>query len=242
MNIKDKLINGEILVLDKILPMALFSRIKNKIDDSMLWKFTGETSLGSVDNNYKNNLIQLSHKKSQYNSETSSFEDTFSFGNNIFFTDNPNAQPKDFLPHLYESTELALAIALESIGLNLVNLIRIRAGMITYKNNASFHYPHIDMLFPHFNALLYLTTCNAPTRIYNETYNFDYKRNMRRMTSNLRPEVEFMHEKFNGIFSTKCEVDSVENRMVVFYGSHYHSSSVPVDATNRIVINYNFIA
>lgn len=242
MNTKEKLLQGEILILDNALPAPLFSKIKNKINDSSLWKYTNETSLGGTKGDHKSTLTQLNYHDSKYNPDTTSFQDTFSFGNIIFFVDGPNSQPKEFIPHLFDNTELALALTLENVGLNLLNLIRIRTGLITHKNDPSFHFPHVDMTFSHFNALLYLTTCNAPTRIFNETYNFDYKNEVKKSSNEIPQDVEFLHKEYGGVLSTKCEIDSFENRMVIFYGAHYHSSSCPVDTNNRIVINYNFIA
>lgn len=241
MNIKNRLLDGEILVLDDVLPLSLFSRIKNKIDDSMLWKYTEQTSLGaqsaSLEDNLKNKITQLSYKDSKYDPNTISFHDTFSFGHNVFLMEHPsNPQPKELSPQFYESAELALAIGLEKLKLNIANLIRIRAGLITYKNTPSFHFPHIDMQFLHFNALLYLTTCNAPTRIFNEMYSFDYNKDVKYRSKT----TDFLHKKFNGVVSTNREVESIANRMVIFHGGYYHSSSCPTDVDSRIALNYNF--
>lgn len=159
------------------------------------------------------------------------YADRSSFGNNIFWSDfpeNTKGQHK-----LFASIQLPILDTLQRYKFFVKDLLRIRIGLIPGSidsNKVMAHMPHIDYTFPHQTALIYFTTCNAPTIIYNE---------------------KFDHEKFGEdpslidltkmSFTEKRRVECVENTMFVFDGLHYHSSTIPFDVDRRVVMNINFI-
>ena len=128
----------------------------------------------------------------------------------------------------YESTsfissviETCIINMLDENNLKFNRLIRIRIGMLLQKHELIFNKPHVDHEFPHNSGLIYLTTCNAPTKFYDNFYNVNF---------NVEPQT----------FETHACVDSQENTAVVFDGLRYHSSSFPTDVDRRITINFNY--
>lgn len=100
--------------------------------------------------------------------------------------------------------------------LTLEKLIRIRAGMITKTPVSYVHEAHVDYPYEHITALFYLTTCNGPTILYNQKFP-------------------------NNLLLTEARrIVPEENKIVLFEGLQYHSSSSQTDTKQRIVINFNF--
>lgn len=114
-----------------------------------------------------------------------------------------------------ECTKLLKKICDDS-NLKLKEIIRIRAGLITRTPEHLVHSAHVDYTFPHYTALFYISTCNGPTVMYNQKYP-------------------------NNIVLTEMKKIMPEaNKIVVFDGLQYHSSTTPTDVKQRIVINFNF--
>ncbi len=147
----------------------------------------------------------------------------YSWAHSVFNKDD--GMPPSFI---FDALYSCLFIGLNSIGKELDQLYRIRAGLLTYVSTPYVNAPHVDYEIPHYNALLYFTTCNAPTIIYNETYNY----------SSNKTQLEYQ-QTFNE-FTIKEKCDSVENKFCFFDGKYYHSSTMPADVSRRIVVNYNF--
>lgn len=133
----------------------------------------------------------------------------FSFSHNLY----ADGEPMSFIGE--ESTKLLKRIC-ESFDLKLKEIIRIRAGLITRMPNQITHAAHVDYTYPHHTALFYITTCDAPTILYNQKY----------------PN--------NIVLTEQCRITAEENKVVVFDGLQYHSSTGPTDVKQRIVINFNF--
>jgi hypothetical protein len=125
---------------------------------------------------------------------------------------------------VFEYCYSGLLAALSKINLRIKNLIRIRLGMHTANENHIINDPHVDFENPHVGALLYLNDCNADTYFFKQIYNGSL-------------------QKYEDSDFEKDVVESVapkENRLVLFNGLRYHSSSKQTDVSRRIVINYNF--
>ncbi len=117
----------------------------------------------------------------------------------------------------------------DSIGVAVQQILRIRIGCITKTPVPIVHSPHIDNGVPHYTALLYLNDSDGDTIIYNERYPF---------TKDCLNHDEYAKNlKF-----TELERHSPEfNKVVVFDGAHYHSSSSPTVSNRRIVVTMNFL-
>jgi hypothetical protein len=104
----------------------------------------------------------------------------------------------------------------QHFNLKLKEVIRIRAGLITRTPTPITHNPHVDYTFPHCTALFYLSTCNGFTTLYNQKWPNDT------------------------VLTEMTTVMTEENKVIVFDGLQYHSSTSQTDTKQRIVINFNF--
>lgn len=132
-----------------------------------------------------------------------------------------NGEKKSFI---HEYCYAGLLSALSKLNIQNKNLIRIRLGMHTAIENQIINDPHVDFEKPHVGALLYLNDCNADTYFFKQRYNGVLQR--------------FDEEGFNK--EVMEQVAPKKNRLVLFNGNIYHSSSKQSDVSRRVVINYNF--
>ena len=110
--------------------------------------------------------------------------------------------------------------------LNLNEILRIRFGLLTRDIKQIINTPHVDThAQEHFVGLYYLNDTDGATRIWKQKLNG-------------------WGQDFVFYSVDDCElleeVEPKANRMVIFYGSHYHSSVTPTKTQLRYVINYNF--
>lgn len=100
--------------------------------------------------------------------------------------------------------------------LHLLEIKRIRLGMMTKTPTHFTHNPHVDYPFPHMTALFYITTCNGPTLLYDQKFPNDH------------------------FLKTQYTIYPEENKVIVFDGLQYHASTTQTDKKQRIVMNINF--
>lgn len=121
---------------------------------------------------------------------------------------------------------LPLVMALANINLEIENLFRIRFGILHRDIKQIINTPHIDAPNRrHFVGLYYLNDTDGSTKIWKQKHtNFDTE-----PKSYTIEDVDLQQEIF-----------PKSNRMVLFNGEHYHSSTLPTKTQLRYVINYNF--
>ena len=124
-----------------------------------------------------------------------------------------------------------LLSALDNCGIDVEELIRIRIGCITITEKQYTHGPHVDNFIPHKTGLLYLNSTNGPTILYNQKYDPD---------SNLDTS-EYFDKYVKSNLTIQDKVEHKENRLLIFDGHTYHSSTTQTDVPRRIAINFNFI-
>jgi hypothetical protein len=105
----------------------------------------------------------------------------------------------------------------EAFNFKLIEIKRIRLGMMTKTPTHYTHNAHVDYPFPHMTALFYLTTCNGPTVLYDQKFPNDM------------------------LLKTDKIIYPEQNKVVVFDGLTYHSSTTQTDCKQRIVMNINFM-
>jgi len=153
------------------------------------------------------------------------------------FTNYPLDNSQKHTP--FASTlEPLLFAAIEQTGAQVDEIFRIRVAMQTKIDKIYTNDPHIDMPFPHTAAILYLTDSTAPTKIYNETY--DFHTDFSKYKDFSDASYGYFMEKYSGVSTVAKEVEAKANRFVCFDGAHYHSSSSPTDEDRRIIINFDF--
>jgi hypothetical protein len=99
-------------------------------------------------------------------------------------------------------------------------IIKARYGLITALPNRVIHAPHVDLTEPHQVGLIYLNDSDGDTYFFNadDYFNLKYKDNIDIMKT----------------------VSPKQNRLVLFDGSIFHSSSSPNKVSHRITLNFCF--
>lgn len=195
----------EITVKDDALPSFIFKKFQNAFldDDLTSWNFVKNISYSSKSNIHEWSFCNLIMADKQYNS------------------------------YIAPQLEIALAMMARSVGVEIKDLSRIRAGLMPVSHKPIIHDPHVDSVNgkkTKYTALLYLNDSDGDTVFYNEIY--DEK-------SNMSPEDYYKHMLKNKV-TLKYKITPKENRFVCFDSSIFHSSSVPVKTQKRIVISFNF--
>jgi hypothetical protein len=132
---------------------------------------------------------------------------------------------------LFDILQAGILVALESGNQTINELYRIRLGLTTVTHQRFINQPHIDMERPHKTGLLYLNNADGATVFYENMYH-----------PSSRLDAPSFYEKFvQQNLKVSTEVEPVENRLVVFDGYQYHSSSTPTTVPRRVVLNFNFI-
>jgi hypothetical protein len=106
-----------------------------------------------------------------------------------------------------------------------ISVLRIRAGLHSANPTNIVDEPHVDIYQPHMVALLYLNDADGPTYLHNKKY---------------VPEDGNQISLKDIDLSQSIKVMPKENRLLLFNGSIYHSSSKQTTPSRRIAINYNF--
>jgi hypothetical protein len=153
-------------------------------------------------------------------SEDNKFD--FSFFHNAFYHDTGYS-------FIGEKLDLIFRMIVGLNGDSVDTLLRIRIGLITNTDKTVIHTPHIDFPFKHKTALLYLNDTDGDTYIWKDKYNESIDKT----------------EFDNFVRSKNCElldkVSPKENRLVVFDGFNYHSSSSPTTCNKRVVVTFNYV-
>lgn len=146
----------------------------------------------------------------------------YSFFHNAYFHD-------DGYSHVGKKLEYAILDALAYMKFPITKMLRIRLGLITVTEKNITHTPHIDFPFEHKTGLLYLNNSDGDTILYNERYD---------TTADKKQYDHKVRNKHNEIITT---FTPEENKLVIFDGLLYHSSSSPTITDRRVVINFNYL-
>ena len=126
--------------------------------------------------------------------------------------------------------ESALLAGLSKAEVDVKTLIRLRCGMFLRSDKNYIHPPHVDHDIDHLTAILYLNDSDGETIIYKEKFDSSLGLDAR----------DYLHTKLQNNVTEDFRVTPKANRMVIFDGLTYHSSSSPVNTDRRIAMNCNF--
>jgi hypothetical protein len=104
---------------------------------------------------------------------------------------------------------------------NCTTVDRIRIGKHTHVKENYVNGAHVDLAAPHKVAILYMNDSDGPTILYKNRF---------KDTQIIEKEDLEVMEK----------IDPKRNRLLIFDGLNFHSSSYPKDTKRRIVVNINF--
>lgn len=130
-------------------------------------------------------------------------------------------------PLMYLAQSILLK-ALYEQNMSISKLIRIRAGLTTRTPYPVIHAPHVDWDNEHMTALYYVNDADGDTVFYNETRdpNLDIS------------SFEWGKDKQ---FTVAQTVTPKADRLVIFDGSRFHSSTTSCNTDYRLIINYNWL-
>lgn len=114
----------------------------------------------------------------------------------------------------------------------MIYIQRIRIGLILSSPNPIVHAPHVDQDDPRYrHALIYLTTSDGDTHLYNEHYD---------VSSGLS-SYDYYRQRLDSRVTIEHLITPKANTMITFPGTQYHSSSAPRVTSRRIAININYM-
>ena len=132
---------------------------------------------------------------------------------------SPNTRPSFLYPICKEVSNQCLSLVEGDY-----NIIRARLALQMWKGLEHItHSAHVDSEQEHLVGLLYLNDSDGDTTLYDQEYEWG--------TPSAPPKV----------LTKKSEVHPRANRLVIFDGYHYHSSSAPTNYPSRYVINFNWV-
>jgi len=163
--------------------------------------------------------------KTTYNdSHLESIINNYSWVHSVMMNEQPTS-------HLFNNLYPELINLLVRNKEQFTKILRIRLGLITNTTQQFVNDAHVDLEFDHKVGLIYLNSSDAPTYIYQEQYDPNSKMNI----------FQYINNKYNGNLNILSISECKENKLVLFNGMNFHSSSTPTNVPRRIVINFNYI-
>jgi hypothetical protein len=100
----------------------------------------------------------------------------------------------------------------------IVNIYRIRIVLNTITDRPYLSGAHVDFVWPHKTALLYINDADGDTVIYEE------------LCESGRPQT----------FTVAEQIAPAANRLVLFDGQRFHTGTTPTRTARRVVLNVNY--
>ena len=98
------------------------------------------------------------------------------------------------------------------------SIIRVRIVLNTITDRPYLNGAHVDFVWPHKTALLYINDADGDTVIYEE------------LCAGERPKT----------FTVAQQIAPVANRLVLFDGQRFHTGTTPTRTARRVVLNVNY--
>jgi hypothetical protein len=105
-----------------------------------------------------------------------------------------------------------------AVGEPIQSIYRIRIVLNTITDRPYLNGAHVDFVWPHKTALLYINDADGDTLIYEER------------CAGVRPET----------FTLRQQIVPVANRLVLFDGQRFHTGTTPTRTARRVVLNVNY--
>ena len=134
-----------------------------------------------------------------------------------------------YTQELFDVIQSELVKVLTKENESILEIGRVRLICNTKGDQAYTTRPHIDFDHIHQTALLYINDSDGNTVIYNERYKPMFGTGSQKDYSNIKNRL-----------TVKAEIEPKANRLVLFDGLHYHSGTIPVTSSRRIIMNINY--
>jgi hypothetical protein len=198
-------------IYDNILPKETFEFFKSQCVDNVSWDFVDNAAYRQLD--IKN--VNISNKVNKY-----------SFARTVFGRRDGTKLPE------FEVCVANITVMLASTGISINGLKRIRFGLLTGTDNKVVNTPHVDFYEPHITGLFYFNNSDGETVFYKKNHDLS-------MDPTSVPQWVTTWE--HNLDEIETKIECKENRLVLFDGLTYHSSTRPTDVSKRVVMNFNII-
>ena len=149
-------------------------------------------------------------------------QDSWGFSCNVFSSIKAESGLLPLTPLINDKQAYKL---LKPLIINKEKLMRIRCGLIISNGPKELHIPHIDQPgVDHITQIYYLTASDAGTNIFEE----------------VGPDSKYDHYKPSD-FTLKHQSKPEPNKMIIFDGKHYHSSSHVYGNEIRLALTINYV-
>jgi hypothetical protein len=196
-------------VYDNVLPKETFEFFKLQCVDSVSWDFVDNAAYRQID--IEN--VNITNKVSKY-----------SFARTIFGRRDGTKLPE------FELCVANITFMLANTGISINGLKRIRFGLLTGSDTKIVNSPHVDFYDPHITGLFYFGNTNGETVFYKKSYD---------LTMDPTNVPKWVTSWENDPTQIETKIECKENRLVLFNGLTYHSSTRPTDASKRVTMNFN---
>lgn len=123
----------------------------------------------------------------------------------------------------------------QASGHTIDQLLRIRVGLLNPSVNTDYkcNTPHVDFTMPHYTACYYVSDSDGDTILFDQKLKFGPDINV---TNEYLAEYTQSTE-----FTEAARSSPKKNRLCIFDGLRFHSSTKPKEHDNRLVITVNYI-
>jgi len=198
-------------IYDNILPKETFEFFKSQCVDNVSWDFVDNAAYRQID--IEN--VNISNKVNKY-----------SFARTVFGRRDGTKLPE------FEVCVANITVMLANTGISINGLKRIRFGLLTGSDRKIVNTPHVDFYEPHITGLFYFNNSDGETVFYKKIHDLSVD------PTTVPQWVTTWEDDLNQI---ETKIESKENRLVLFNGLTYHSSTRPTDVSKRVVMNFNII-
>ena len=199
-------------IIENALPQMVFNNVKRKLSRTDFpWYFT-----------------KTAYDDSNLNENGPSSIPMTSWAHVIFSPDDNDEYTKN--SPWFNMFETLILTMFDKAREPIEKIYRIRLGLITGQDSNYINSAHVDYQFPHKNALFYFNTSDGDTIFYNEKYDID---------SGL-DSMQYYLQKLNRDLTVNERITCEENKLIIFDGLTYHSSTTPTNVARRMVLNVNF--
>jgi len=199
-------------IYDNVLPKETFEFFKSQCVDNVSWDFVGNAAYTQHDIKH----VNITDKVNKY-----------SFARTVFGRKDGSKLPE------FEVCVANITFMLASTSISINGLKRIRFGLLTGADKNIINVPHVDFYEPHVTGLFYFDNSDGETVFYNKIHDL-----------NMDPTTvpQWVTTWADDPSTVECKVECKENRLVLFNGLQYHSSTRPTNVSKRVVMNFNIMS
>lgn len=216
------------MIIDNVIPKKTQERFLHEVTNNMQWDILSKDETSSDEyqgNTYACEDLKISkssglchvafYKKPRYGQTfMSEYMEYF-----INACENAYGNKES----LYHLSKYVLDSYCEQANISYSNIIRIKINntIEQRKDSSVINSPHVDWQFPHKTLVYYINATDGDTVLFDQTY------------------VQTTNDVIQ--LSLNQRIEPKMGRAIVFDGLTYHATSNPINASQRLILNVNFI-